>query len=41
MIGGIQMQSFADKLKIFKENKVVNWHEHVWADAAEWQPLTK
>jgi predicted TIM-barrel fold metal-dependent hydrolase len=33
MIGGIQMQSFADKLKIFKENKVVNWHEHVWADA--------
>ena len=27
------MQSFAKKLKIFKDNKVVNWHEHVWADA--------
>lgn len=27
------MQSFSDKLSIFKENKVVNWHEHVWTDS--------
>ena len=21
-----------DRLKLFKESKVVNWHEHVWFD---------
>lgn len=26
------MVSIEDRLKLFKENKVVNWHEHVWLD---------
>lgn len=26
------MISIDEKMKLFKENKVVNWHEHVWLD---------
>ena len=24
------MKQFEEKMKLFKNNKVVNWHEHVW-----------
>lgn len=27
------MESWAKQLSLFYDNKVVNWHEHVWADA--------
>lgn len=26
------MQNFTEKLRLFRQNKVVNWHEHVWTD---------
>lgn len=29
------MVSIHDKLKLFSENKVVNWHEHVWPNEKE------
>ena len=27
------MEFFNEKLDIFRQNKVVNWHEHVWTDS--------
>jgi len=32
MNGGLGMYDFQDKMKLFENNKVVNWHEHIWFD---------
>lgn len=35
------METIAEKLRLFYENRVVNWHEHVWFDEAGGLDLAK